>query len=81
MIQVLLSAILTIAPFLVAIGFVFFVRRRRARRRREQEKAACLRCGYPLLGLSIPRCPECGTLAGFNVPMSEMGVSDSDLRP
>ncbi|HPM24667.1 MAG TPA: hypothetical protein PLP66_12230 [Phycisphaerae bacterium] len=31
--------------------------RRRARRRRRGE---CIHCGYPLAGLTEPRCPECG---------------------
>ena len=30
------------------------------RRRRAQMRPACDNCGYPLVGLSEPRCPECG---------------------
>ncbi len=25
-----------------------------------QDEANCARCGYPLRGLEVPRCPECG---------------------
>ena len=26
-----------------------------------QDPCECRRCGYPLIGLAAPRCPECGT--------------------
>lgn len=31
------------------------------RKRLRHKEGCCRRCGYPLLGLTEPRCPECGT--------------------
>lgn len=36
-------------------------RLRRILDRSEPGKATCRRCGYRLRGLTVPRCPECGT--------------------
>jgi hypothetical protein len=61
-------------------------RRRMKNREADPRKAAaelevrCLKCGYILRGLEIPRCPECGTLRGFKVSMEQMGITESELR-
>jgi hypothetical protein len=51
-------------PVLAAGGLAaWWVRRRhRARLRR----GGCLKCGYDLGGLDVPRCPECGTTRSAN---------------
>lgn len=37
-------------------------------------------CGYLLVGLEVPRCPECGRMIGFNKPPAELGVSEQEMR-
>jgi len=59
-------AVLLLLPALVA--FVRGPVRRSVRRRRGR----CLSCGYPLIGLPEPRCPECGTAFG------EVGLERED---
>ncbi len=44
------------------IGFVFM---RRIRRRRSNR---CVKCGYPLAGLQVPLCPECGPIGPREQP-------------
>ena len=44
------------------------------------ENLECQKCGYPLKGLEIPRCPECGALAGFATSAAELGISETELR-
>ena len=46
------------------------------RKKREEIERRCARCGYDLRGLELPRCPECGTLWGFRVPLDELGLSE-----
>jgi hypothetical protein len=58
---------------------------RRVLRRLEQratERRAIERCtcGYPLAGLALARCPECGRVIGFNATAEELGLSDEELR-
>jgi len=43
-------------------------------------KVRCKRCGYNLAGLTIPRCPECGSLRGFEKSMHELGFHDDEIR-
>ncbi len=40
----------------------------------------CHACGYDLRGQHRPRCPECGALYGFRVPLDSLGVSEHELR-
>lgn len=53
----LLPALLLLCPLAVGLGATGVRRGRRLGGR-------CVLCGYPLRGLSKPRCPECGTQAG-----------------
>jgi hypothetical protein len=43
----------------------------------------CVGCGYPLIGLTSPRCPECGRelYPGQSLPASAPGDALSDARP
>jgi hypothetical protein len=40
----------------------------------------CVKCGYDLQGLTLPRCPECGCLVGFDKTLTELGLSEAELR-
>jgi hypothetical protein len=40
----------------------------------------CMRCGYDMRGLPVPRCPECGCLYGFTEPMENLGITEEELR-
>lgn len=73
------------APFLatlvLALGVWFLRRKRRQAARTPAESTlACVRCGYDLRGQSLPRCPECGTLRGFAVPMEGLGLTEAELQ-
>jgi hypothetical protein len=48
--------------------------------RSKQPKVVCSKCGYDLRGLDVPRCPECGTLRGFDVPLDELGLTEEEIR-
>ena len=61
-----------------AIGLRRRVRQKAARPDAEQLK--CAHCGYNLEGLEIPRCPECGALRGFTVPLDELGLTEEEIR-
>lgn len=52
---------------------------RTLRRPRALMTEACLRCGYDLTNLCLPRCPECGALTGFRRSASELGIGDNEL--
>jgi hypothetical protein len=66
-----LSTVSQIAVLCVlAAPFVFFALAlgqiplwRRANRRLRRAEGKCEKCGYPLMGLPEPRCPECGTVS------------------
>lgn len=73
----LLLPVLAIA---IPIALRRMLARRRARRAARAAVQPCLKCGYELAGLEIPRCPECGTLVGFDKPLDELGLSDEEVR-
>ena len=50
---------------------------RRAKERRKIEQCVC---GYPLAGLALARCPECGRVLGFDATAEELGLSEEELR-
>ena len=31
-------------------------------------------------GLDIPRCPECGALRGFKKPLTDLGLTEEEIR-
>jgi len=37
-------------------------------------------CGYALVGLELPRCPECGRAIGFDKSFEEMGIDPKEIR-
>ncbi|HWL95000.1 MAG TPA: hypothetical protein VNT79_15885 [Phycisphaerae bacterium] len=54
--------------------------KRNAIRESRMRGEACVRCGYPVRGLSLPRCPECGAMKGFDATLAELGISEDELR-
>lgn len=48
--------------------------------KRREQGARCLRCGYSLQGLTVPRCPECGALRGFKQRFEELGIRKEELK-
>ncbi len=70
------------ATLVLALG-VWWMRRRRIRRQpavADKDAPRCARCGYDLRGQTLPRCPECGTLRGFRVPMEGLGLTEAELQ-
>lgn len=46
----------------------------------EEVVPKCARCGCDLRGQNYPRCPECGTLRGFDVPMDDLPLTEEERR-
>lgn len=70
-------------PFVLACVFsmypmLFVIRTPARRRRRWREQGRCVRCGYDLRMLPIPRCPECGS--PFDAELI-LGQPDSPSAP
>jgi hypothetical protein len=72
--------LLLLAPLAWVIARL--VRRHRLRQQLPQPERhipRCLRCGYDLRGLGLPRCPECGALRGFRQSMEELGLTPAEI--
>ncbi len=78
----LLEVVLALVLFALGVHFVRALLRDSpwVARRTCNDDLACARCGYGLRGLELPRCPECGTLRGFTVPLQDLGLSETELR-
>lgn len=54
-----------LATYFVAVAAILalhvIIWRRQAIRARRRNDGPCTNCGYSLRGLTVPRCPECGT--------------------
>ncbi len=46
----------------------------------KSDKLVCSNCGYDLSHLELPRCPECGALRGFRVPLDQLGLTEAEVR-
>ena len=44
------------------------------------DRASHCRCGYLLVGLTVPRCPECGRAVGFDKTFEELGIGRDELK-
>ena len=62
-----------------AVARWFLVRRGRRRTKEREAVPRCV-CGYPLEGLNMARCPECGRVSGFNATAEELGLSAEELQ-
>ena len=74
----LLLIVLAMVVGIVVPGRLF----RRWWRKMDAPSAAAghCRCGYPLAGLALPRCPECGRVVGFDATPEELGLSSEQLE-
>ena len=54
--------------------------RRLVRTDKDDLKARCLKCGYDLAGLPLPRCPECGAMRGFKKGMNALGFNEDEIK-
>ena len=74
-----LSITFLIATVVAVVAFRRAQERRRRKQFGERNVQRC-KCGYLLSGLEIPRCPECGRLAGFTKTGDELGISEEEMR-
>ena len=77
MILLLANVVLPGVIILIAIGR--HLHRRWVKRHSAEQWRRC-KCGYLLVGLEIPRCPECGRMIGFDKTPQELGVSEEMMR-
>ena len=70
--------VLAVGVALFGIRYLRIVSRRF--REKPVEPVKCSNCGYTMDGLSMPRCPECGALRGFAVPLDELGLTEAEIR-
>ena len=69
--------------FFVTIVIGFFLRgmlKRWEKRGAKQPVIARCLCGYPLEGLALARCPECGRVISFNATAEELGLDEQQLK-
>lgn len=65
----------------LSVTFRFWRRKKiQAAKYEEATLRRCVKCGYVVEKLDIPRCPECGSAIGFTKTFSELGVSDEELE-
>ena len=62
--------------FIGMLGAIAVARIKRRRRAARHRNLRCARCGYDLSQTAVPRCPECGALAGFGKSAEELGIAD-----
>ena len=51
-----------------------------AERRELHQTGTRCKCGYELVGLEIPRCPECGRAIGFDSTFEQLGLSEAEVQ-
>ena len=73
-------AVALVVVFIVGVVSWLDVRRYRASKLAALPDEVCQRCGYSLGGGSVPRCPECGALVGFDQSAEELGIGSGELK-
>lgn len=74
----LLLALVLMGALATQYAIIVFLKRF-MRRRRNVVGRRCT-CGYLLVGLTVPRCPECGRMIGFDKTPEELGLTEQELR-
>jgi len=66
----------------ILMVFTWRARVRRWLRRPTNEAEQVERCrrGYSLAGLTMPRCPECGRVVGFDATAEELTLTNEELE-
>ena len=67
--------LLTLLLLLALVVAVRLFRSKAAKARRSANELTCSRCGYDLSRIRVPRCPECGALAGFGRSAEELNIN------
>ncbi len=67
-----------VGMLVLAIGAYLYSRR--LKRLTADRPAHCANCGYDLSQLDLARCPECGALRGFTVPLTDLGLTEAEIR-
>jgi hypothetical protein len=77
-----LAALITVLLVVVLATLLIYRHTRRWLRlgMKKTNETRCARCDYDLTGLDLPRCPECGTLRGFDVPLTDLGLNEQEIR-
>ncbi len=75
--MLLLIVVLSVVAGVIVPSRLF---RRWWRRTNASHAAVDCRCGYPLAGLAVPRCPECGRVVGFDATPEQLGLSLEQLQ-
>jgi|SRR6266516_4617084 len=69
-----------VVTFVVLRLIIHFSFRRAHARELHREGKRCM-CGYELVGLEVPRCPECGRAIGFDKTFEELGITPEEIKP
>src|SRR4051812_16106168 len=76
--MLLLIGLVTLVAIAAVVLPPFFRWRRDIQHPREEGRQC--KCGYRLVGLVIPRCPECGRMIGFDKSPAELGVTEEQMH-